>query len=69
LGKGSGKDPCIGIANGTSNGLAYTHDEDPGKEGVLLGHFVKYVSTPSTGKGSGSCSKTEFGNCIAILTN
>jgi Flp pilus assembly protein TadG len=63
-------DPCIGEANGTSsNGLAYTHDDSPGSNtGVLLGHFVKYVNTSSTGTGSGTCSQNAFGNCIAVLT-
>jgi Flp pilus assembly protein TadG len=62
-------DPCIGIANGTSNGLAYTKDDNPGsKKGVLLGHFVKYVNSSPTGTGSGSCSQNAFGNCIAVLT-
>jgi hypothetical protein len=64
-------DPCIGIANGTSNGLAYTTDDKPAgakKEGVLLGHFVKYVVPSSEGTGSTACTQTSFGNCIAILT-
>jgi Putative Flp pilus-assembly TadE/G-like len=65
-------DPCIGEPNGTSsNGLAYTTDESPTGEnprGVLLGHFVKYVNSVSTGTGSGACSQTAFGNCIAVLT-
>jgi Flp pilus assembly protein TadG len=63
-------DPCIGEANGTSsNGLAYTHDDNPGSnKGVLLGHFVKYVATSSTGTGSTKCSQSSFGNCIAVLT-
>lgn len=63
-------DPCIGQGNGTSsNGLAYTHDDNPGSNtGVLLGHFVKYVSQSSTGKGTEKCDATEFGNCIAVLT-
>jgi hypothetical protein len=63
-------DPCIGQGNGTSsNGLAYTTDENPGSvKGVLLGHFVKYVAASLTGTGSEGCSKSEFGNCIAILT-
>jgi Putative Flp pilus-assembly TadE/G-like len=62
-------DPCIGIANGTSNGLAYTADDNPGnKKGVLLGHFVKYIVPSSEGTGSGACTQTSFGNCIAILT-
>jgi hypothetical protein len=65
-------DPCIGGPNGTSsNGLAYTTDETPTGEnpkGVLLGHFVKYVNSISTGTGSGACSQNAFGNCIAVLT-
>jgi hypothetical protein len=62
-------DPCIGVGNGTSKGLPYTTDDNPGSnKGVLLGHFVKYVSPSSTGTGSEACAKTEFGNCIAILT-
>jgi Flp pilus assembly protein TadG len=65
-------DKCIGQPNGTSsNGLAYTTDSEPTGEnpkGVLLGHFVKYVSVLPTGTGSGACSESAFGNCIAILT-
>jgi hypothetical protein len=63
-------DPCIGQANGTSNGLAYTHDDNPGSSntGVLLGHFVKYVNSSPGGTGSGACSMTTFGDCIPILT-
>jgi hypothetical protein len=65
-------DKCIGQPNGTSsNGLAYTTDNNPTGEnasGVLLGHFVKYVNASPTGTGSGSCSQSAFGNCIAILT-
>jgi hypothetical protein len=65
-------DKCIGQKNGTSsNGLAYTTDDAPtgsNENGVLLGHFVKYVSTDPTGTGSGSCSQTALARCIAILT-
>jgi hypothetical protein len=64
-------DPCITQANGISaNGLAYTHDDDPGSAntGVLLGHFVKFVSDSGNGTGSGSCSPTSLNQCIAILT-
>lgn len=63
-------DPCIGQPNGTSNGLAYTTDDNPGSSntGVLLGHFVKYVSSAPTGTGSGRCEENSFGDCIAVLT-
>jgi Flp pilus assembly protein TadG len=63
-------DPCIGQAPGVSNGLAYTTDDNPGaaNKGVLLGHFVKYVSSLPKGTGSGLCSQNAFGNCIAVLT-
>jgi hypothetical protein len=63
-------DPCIKEKNGTSNGLAYTKDDAPQNEntGVLLGHFVKYVSSSPTGTGSESCKESTFGDCIAVLT-
>jgi hypothetical protein len=63
-------DPCIGQANGVSNGLSYTTDDNPGNgvSNVLLGHFVKYINDSPTGTGSGSCSESSFGNCIAVLT-
>jgi hypothetical protein len=63
-------DPCISQPNGTSNGLAYTHDDDPGSSntGVLLGHFIKYVNSSPTGTGSGQCNQNSFGDCIAVLT-
>jgi hypothetical protein len=55
--------------------LKYTYDEEPevpGKkqegEGVLLGHFVKYVKDSPYAKGSGECHETTFGDCVAVLT-
>jgi hypothetical protein len=63
-------DPCIGLRSGTSNGLNYTGDDDPGSNtGVLLGHFVQYTNLPSSGTGSGQCvQSTSLGDCIGVLT-
>jgi Flp pilus assembly protein TadG len=64
-------DPCIGVKPGTSNGLAYTGDDDPGSEnkGVLLGHFIKYIDTVGTKEtGSGPCNEQLLDRCVAVLT-
>lgn len=62
--------PCVssGIS---SNGLSYIPDDKPSnasEKNILLGHFVKYVDDSSTGTGSGSCTESSFGVCIATLT-
>jgi hypothetical protein len=66
-------DPCIGTPNGTSpNGLKYTTDDNPtgaNPQGVLLGHFVKYIDTLNTKEtGSGKCELNSINRCIAVLT-
>jgi Putative Flp pilus-assembly TadE/G-like len=64
-------DPCIGLHSGTSNGLNYTGDDNPGSTntGVLLGHFVQYTVLPTGGTGSGQCTQsTSLGNCIGVLS-
>jgi hypothetical protein len=71
---GKGADPCISQPDGiASNELHYTHDDNPGAgvSNVLLGHFVHWVATSSSGTGGGTgnlCSQNIFGNCIAVLT-
>jgi hypothetical protein len=69
---GQGADPCPTSGPGSSgqsaNGLYYTAEQDPGSNAgdVLLGHFVKW--TAPGGVGSGTCTATTFGNCVAVLT-
>jgi len=45
------------------NGHGYCSDQ-----GILMGHFVKYVAPPGTGQGSGQCTANTLGICIGILT-
>ena len=59
LGKKAPKDP---------GSLAYTYDEEPEEEGVLVGHFVKYVNNSPYATGAGECHETTFGDCVAVLT-
>jgi len=68
-------DPCLGQANGTSGGLAYTHDDQPTggtekeRKGVLLGHFIKYINVDVTKEtGSGKCQLNSLDRCIAVLS-
>jgi hypothetical protein len=64
-------DPCIGLKPGTSNGLAFTGDDDPGSAntGVLLGHFIKYIDTVGAKEtGSGPCDERLLDRCVAVLT-
>jgi hypothetical protein len=65
-----GGDPCFNQPKAiSSNGLSYTHDDNPGNTpNVLLGHFIKYVNVDPNGGGTGLCNETTFGNCIAVLT-
>jgi hypothetical protein len=63
-------DPCFSQANGSSNGLAYTKDDKPEGEnsGVLLGHFIKYISIVGKETGSGRCEAQSISRCVAVLT-
>jgi Putative Flp pilus-assembly TadE/G-like len=65
-----GGDPCFNQPDAaSSNGLSYTHDDNPGStSNVLLGHFIKYVDADPSGGGTGLCDPSIFGNCIAVLT-
>jgi hypothetical protein len=67
---GWAKDPCLSQANGSSNGLAYTKDDKPEGEnpGVLLGHFIKYISLTGKETGSGRCEAQSISRCVAVLT-
>jgi hypothetical protein len=39
------------------------------EEGVIVGHFIKYVQTLNQGGGSGDlCDLTGLGTCVAVLT-
>jgi hypothetical protein len=33
-----------------------------------VGHFIKYISTLSSGSGSEACDPDAFGACIATMT-
>jgi hypothetical protein len=50
-------DPCPGA------------DPIPSKSGgYILGHFIKYVDTVSSGGGGATCDFNAFGTCVAVLT-
>lgn len=63
-------DPCLSQVNGSSNGLAFTKDDKPEGEnsGVLLGHFIKYISVNGKETGSGRCEAQTISRCVAVLT-
>ena len=43
--------------------------DDAAQDGEIVGHFVKYVETGSTGGGNGTpCDPNAFSGCVAVLT-
>jgi len=36
--------------------------------GYIVGHFIKYIQTLSTGSGSTACDPTAFGACVAVMS-
>jgi hypothetical protein len=50
-------DPCPGASPIPTKGGGY-----------ILGHFIKYVDTVSSGGGGAACDFNAFGTCVAVLT-
>jgi hypothetical protein len=43
--------------------------DDSAQNGEIVGHFVKYVETSTTGGGNGTpCDPNAFSGCVAVLT-
>jgi hypothetical protein len=66
-GQDDGIDSCSDAPNdlGQQGGSSGTYCSD---QGMLMGHFVKYVQPPGSGSGTSGCTSTTIGNCIGILT-
>jgi Putative Flp pilus-assembly TadE/G-like len=63
-------DPCASIAGSvnSNNGLSYTHDTLPpdNADGVIMGHFVSYVSAIGNGSGT-ACAGGSLDVCVPVL--
>jgi hypothetical protein len=79
--QGSGSDtvPVIGFATfyitgWAGNGNSFTNPcqgngDDTAQPGYVVGHFIKYIDTlDTTGGGQSACDMSDFGTCVAVLT-